>query len=110
MEAGRLDRRVVVQYKSVTKDSYGQEVITWVTRCTLWGEVRPLTGREFMEGRQETAEVSTRIVVRYYPGIEPEDRATVVVDGVTIVYNVLAVLHVGTGRRELQLMCREIDD
>lgn len=110
MEAGRLDRRVVIQKKVVVQDTFGQETITWTTVCTLWGEVLPLTGREFLEGRQETAEVSTRIRVRYYQGIEPEYRASVVVDGTTIVYNILAVLHLGTARRELQLMCREIDE
>lgn len=109
MQAGRLDRRVALKEKVVTKDSYGQEVITWSTITTVWGEVQPLTGREFMEGRQVEAEVSTRIRIRYLPGIEPEDRAEVVIDGSTVVYDILAVLPVGMDRREIQLMCREVD-
>lgn len=109
MQAGRLDRRVVLKEKVITKDSYGQEVITWSTITTVWGEVQPLTGREFMEGRQVEAEVSTRIRIRYLTGIEPEDRAEVTIDGSTVIYDILAVLPVGMDRREIQLMCREVD-
>lgn len=109
MQAGKLDRRVVLKEKVVTKDSYGQEVITWTEIATVWGEVQPLTGREFMEGRQMQAEVSTRVRIRYRTGIEPEDRAEVTLDGSVIVYDILAVLPYGMDRREIHLMCREID-
>ncbi len=106
MEAGRLRQRVTIQYKVVVKDSFGQETITWTELATVWAEVAPLTGREFMEGRQETAEVSTRIRIRYRSGVEPEMRA---VHAGTI-YNILAVLHVDEREREIQLMCRDIDE
>lgn len=106
MNAGDLRQRVTIQYKTVTKDAYGQEVITWTDLATVWASVEPLSGREFMEGRQETAEVNTRIRIRQRTGIEPEQRA---VWG-SVIYNILAVILIQTRNREIHLMCREIDD
>jgi len=106
MEAGKLRQRVIIQYKVVSQDGFGQEQITWTELATVWASVEPLTGREYMEGRQEAAEVSTRIRIRHRSGVEPEQR---VVHG-SIVYNILSVLHVESGQREIVLMCREIDE
>jgi SPP1 family predicted phage head-tail adaptor len=110
MEAGRLRQRVTIQYKVVVKDTYGQETITWTELAEVWASVEPLTGREYMEGRQEAAEVSTRIRVRYRSGIEPEMRVVCPTSYGSVTYNVLAVLHQETRKREIQLMCREIDE
>ena len=107
MEAGRLRHRVTLQEKVVTRNTFGEEEITWTDIDTVWGSVEPMRGREFMEGRQIEAEVTTRIRIRYYPdGIEPEDR---VVYG-SITYDILAIIHVFERNREMQLMCREIDE
>ena len=107
MEAGRLRHRVTIQEKVVTRDTFGEEVITWTDVATVWGSVEPMRGREFMEGRQVEAEVSTRIRIRYFPdGVEPEDRVSY--DG--RVFDILAVIEVEERHREMQLMCREIDE
>lgn len=104
MEAGRLRHRVTLKSKSVTRDTFGGEVITWVTAYTVWAAVEPLAGREWLEGRQATAEVTTRIRMRYRSGITPEMQA---VYGAHT-YDVLAVIQPEENRRELQLMCQEI--
>ena len=74
MRAGKLRQRVTIQDKSVSQNTYGEEVITYVDWATVWAAVEPLRGREFLEGRQITAEVSTRIRIRYRSGISPEMR------------------------------------
>ena len=104
MEAGRLRHRVTIQSKTVVQDAYGEETITWGTFATVWANVEPLRGREFLEARQVMAEVSTRITMRYYAGVKPEMRA---VFG-SITYDILAVIHVESREREMQLMCQEI--
>lgn len=107
MEAGRLRHRVTIQSKSVSRNTFGEEEITWEDVATVWGSVEPLRGREFMEGRQIQAEITHRIRVRYYPdGIEPEYR--VVYD--SRYFDVMAVIEVEERHREMHLMCREIDD
>ena len=74
MRAGRLRHRVTIQSKSVTRDAYGGEVITWQDDVTVWGSVEPLRGREYIEGKQEQADVTHKIFLRYRSGITPTSR------------------------------------
>ena len=104
MKAGQLRQRVTIKDKSVAQNTYGEEVITWVDVVTVWAEVEPLRGREFMEGKQITAEVSTKIRIRYRSGITPEMRA---VYG-SIVYDIQSIIHIEEREREIHLMCQEI--
>lgn len=104
MRAGDLRQRVTINSKTASQDSFGAEQITWVEFATVWAAVEPLTGREFMDARQITAEVTTRVRIRKLDGVIPEMQ---VVFG-SKVYDVLAVLHVEERKREMQLMCQEI--
>lgn len=104
MEAGKLRHRVEIQYKVVTQNSYGEEEITWTELATVWAAVEPLSGREFLEGRQVSAEVNTRIRIRRRGDVTPEMR---VVYG-SINYDILAVIELEERRREEHLMCQEI--
>jgi SPP1 family predicted phage head-tail adaptor len=104
MQAGRLRRRVTIQKKTVTRNSYGEEMIVWVDVATVWAAVEPLSGREFIEGRQVVADVSTRIRIRHRPGIRPEMRVT----WGERVYTIQAVLDHLDRSRELHLMCTEV--
>ena len=103
MEAGVLRKRITIQKKSVTKNSYGEEVITWVTHCQAWAQMEPLSGREFLEARQIQAEGMVRFTLRYQDGIVPEMR---VLFG-TRTFNIQSAIHVEERRREIQLMCVE---
>jgi SPP1 family predicted phage head-tail adaptor len=103
MESGALRNRITIQEKSVVKDSYGAETITWVTHCQAWAKVEPLTGREFQEARQTQAEGMVKFTVRYQAGIVPEMR---VLFG-TRTFNIQAVVHVENRFREIQLMTVE---
>jgi SPP1 family predicted phage head-tail adaptor len=104
MRAGPLRQRVTIKDKSVSQNTYGEEVITWTDVDTVWAAVEPLSGREFLEGKQITAEVSTRIRIRYRSGITPEMQ---VVFG-SITYDIHSIIHIEEREREIHLMCQEI--
>ena len=104
MKAGPLRQRVTIQEKSASQNTYGEEVITWTDLATVWAAVEPLTGREFLEGKQITAEVSTRIRIRYRSGITPEMR----VEFGSIVYDIHSIIHLEEREREIHLICQEI--
>ena len=104
MRAGPLRQRVTIQDKSVSQNTYGEEVITWVDEAIVWAAVEPLRGREFLEGKQITAEVSTRIRIRHRSGIVPEMR---VVFG-SVIYDIHSIIHIEERKREIHLMCQEI--
>ena len=44
MEAGALRNRITIQEKSVVRDTYGAETITWVEHCQAWASMEPLSG------------------------------------------------------------------
>lgn len=104
MRAGNLRQRVTIQDKQATRDSFGEEVITWVELATVWAAVEPLRGREFLDGQMATAEVTTRIRIRHRDDIKPEMR---VVFG-TKIYDVLSIIHLEERERQDHLMCQEI--
>lgn len=104
MRSGQLRQRITLQSKTAIQNTFGEEVITWVDFAEVWAAVEPNTGREFLEGRQVTAEVTTMIRIRYRSGVIPTMR---VVYG-SITYDVLAVLQPKENRRELNLICQEI--
>ena len=104
MRAGNLRQRITIQDKTANRDTFGDEVITWGDWATVWAAVEPLTGREFLDAKMVTAEVTTRIRIRHQDGISPEMR---VVFGSKI-YDILAVIHVQEREREDHLMCQEI--
>ena len=107
MRAGKLRHRVVIQEKVVARDGYGEEDVTWTEVDTVWGSVEPLRGREYLEGRQEQADVSHRIRMRYQGSITPTMR----VSYGSRVFEVLSVLNPVERDISLELMCREaVDD
>ena len=102
MKAGHLDQRVTIERLVETVDKYGDSTSEWVTLATVWAAVEPLVGREFMAALQVQASVSTRIRMRYRPGVLATDR--VIHEGRA--YSVTSVIDVRSGGRELQLFCR----
>jgi len=67
LPAGRLNQRVTLQAKTVTRGEGGEEVPAWVdVPPVVWAEVEPLRGREFFaaQGAQYACDVKVRIRYR----------------------------------------------
>jgi len=103
IRAGELRHRVTIQQKSVTRNTLGEEVVTWQDVATVWADVQPLSGKEYFDAQQVNAEVTVRIRIRYRTGVKPEMR---VVFG-SRVFDIQAVINVDGRNQELQLMCKE---
>ena len=73
---GKLNKQIIIQYKNVTRSSYGDETITWTTEDTVWASVQPLTlrQRESFVVQQNRAEVTHEIHMRYRRNLTPEKR------------------------------------
>lgn len=102
MKSGDLDQRVTIERAAQGVDELGQPLDGWNALGSCWASVRPLMGREFISAQAVQSEVSTRVVIRYRPGITAADR--VVHDG--RIYNIVSVIEVRSANDELQLMCR----
>lgn len=100
MRAGRLDRRVTLQLRTLVQDAQGQNVEAWSTLAEVWASKRDVTGREYFAAQATNAEGSAVFQIRYRSDVTVLNR--LVCEGVT--YNIRHVAELG--RREgLQLAC-----
>lgn len=110
MEAGKLGHRITIQQATVAQDAYGEPVKTWGTLATVWAAVEPLIGREYLAVQQIQSAVSVRVRIRYRSGITPLMRVQWVDSGTTRIFDIESVQEVRTERRELILMCKDVQD
>jgi SPP1 family predicted phage head-tail adaptor len=105
MRAGRLRRRLTVDEPITSRNDTGEELVTWVTRGTIWAAIEPGKGKEDLVANQITADTDTRIVVRwsgFSNGINAKWRF--VHQGVK--YNIESISHKNLGQREIEFMCK----
>lgn len=100
--AGRLDQRVTLQQKSVTRDDIGGEVVTWVDVATLWAAVQPVRGREYIALRAAQSDITTKITIRYRSGVTTAMR--IVWNGHAM--DIAEAININGGNHTLELMCR----
>jgi SPP1 family predicted phage head-tail adaptor len=62
--AGKLNRRVELQSKAVTRDAMGGETIAWATRMIISANVSALSGRALIAAQQSQSEVTAEITIR----------------------------------------------
>ena len=65
MAIGNLDRRIVIQASTVSRDGYGEGVPAWSTFRTVWAWIRPVNVSEAEKSNKITASETVRFVVRY---------------------------------------------
>lgn len=104
MQAGRLDRRVTLQQRTLAAaNARGEKVPSFSTLATVWGSRRDVGGRELFASGQPHAEATTRFLIRYRSDLTPIHR--LVCDGVT--YDVVHVAELGR-RDGLELSCKVV--
>lgn len=100
MNPGEFDQRVTLQSRSVVKDAYGQDTITWTTVAIVWAQVQALRGREFFAAAQVQQEQTVKVRIRYRSDVLTTWR--LVWKGVN--HDITGVIPVG--RKEvLEIMC-----
>lgn len=106
MEAGKLRHRITIKQKTVVRDEFGGEQITWTALYTVWSEVMPLSGAEVVRFGLEEAEATVRVRMRYRSGIMPK----MIVSWGDRTFDILATSNRYERNKELWLECREIVD
>ena len=101
-DAGKLTQRVNLERREQVQDEVGQPIEAWALLASVWAAVEPQAGREFVAAGALQSELTTKIRIRYRPGITSADRVTH--DGK--VYDIASVIDYRSARRDLVLMCR----
>jgi len=77
MQAGKLDQRVTLWRLSGGVDDWGAPLPDELVAVgTVWASVQPLKGREYLAAMAAQSEVTTRITMRYRPGVTPDLKVT----------------------------------
>ncbi|AWN17678.1 phage head closure protein [Salinisphaera sp. LB1] len=65
MRPGELRHKVTIQTKSESTDSYGQPIVDWQDRITVYASIKPAKGSIGVQGEQQFGKRSVIIVMRY---------------------------------------------
>lgn len=78
MQAGQLDRRILIQRKTEARDTYGQPIPSWETiGKTRWANYRPMKGTERFSSDQFISRQQVEFQVRWttdLSDVSPMDR------------------------------------
>ena len=107
MEAGTLRHRVtIIADESDMRDADGHKVVNEQPVDRVRADIVALRGNELWRAQQVQPEITTRVRMRYRPGISSKQRLLhECCEGGTL--DVLAVIDVGGRKRELELLCKE---
>jgi len=105
IHAGRLDKRVTLQTPTETQDStYGSVQQSWSNTATLWGAIEPLSGREWLQARQQADEISLRVTIRWRSDVTNKCRFAYG----SRTFEIMAIIDHDEMNEFLVLMCREL--
>ena len=118
IEAGRLRHRVRLERLDYLYDSNGnavQDPVTgetpreWQEVATVWAEIAPISGREFLMSQAVQSQVTARLTIRHRDDINASMRALHLRKGrPDVIYNIRAVLpDVESGLEYQTLMCSQ---
>lgn len=65
VRAGKLNRRITIQKKTLTQDATGADIPIFTDYKTVWASIVPLIGKEFNGARQINSEITHLIKIRY---------------------------------------------
>lgn len=102
MQAGKLDRKILIEQPTETRDSYGEPVATWATLATVFGQKLDVRGTERFQSEQQLGEEVTRFLIRYRSDVTAKMRLTV--EGK--VYDIEGIAEVAGRHRWLELIGR----
>jgi SPP1 family predicted phage head-tail adaptor len=103
MRAGNLRHRITVQSPVSTTNAHGGVDFTWATLATVWASLSPESGKEQQDGKQQVAQTTYKVTMRYLTGLTTQCR---IVFG-TQVLNISSALDVDKRHKEWDLVCIE---
>lgn len=74
MKIGGMRYRAELQRNTAVKDDEGFTQNIWKTEHTVWADIVPVSGREFLQSGTETAEVTFKIYIRWIENVDADMR------------------------------------
>jgi SPP1 family predicted phage head-tail adaptor len=104
LRAGLLRHKLAIQSASTTDGTLGKaQTVSYATVKTVNGDIRPLTGREFVNAKANDAQVTHEITIRYYEGLTPRHRFLFG----TRIFNIEQIRNIEERNRMMIIMVKE---
>lgn len=71
---GMLNKRIIIQRKTLTPDSLGGFTEVWSQIANPWAHIKPMSGRELIHADKIDATAVSRFIIRYNPNLLESDR------------------------------------
>lgn len=101
MQAGKLNKRVLLQRRVDTQASDGSMAASWVDVANIWADVRYLSGLEALRSDAPVSVVKASIRIRHRDGVDANYRVV----HASAIFNVQAVLLSPRHRECMDLAC-----
>lgn len=93
LEPGRMDREIILENPTESRESDGSITTTWVSLGTVWAEKDPNGGREYYAAGQVIGEDRTTYRIRYMSGVGYKTRVRID----TRVFDIVGIEELGRG-------------
>ena len=84
MTPGKMDTRVQLQTRTVTRNSSGDAVESYSTVATVWAHVAEMSGKELERAGKTYAEVTNEVTIRHSSTVATLDSKSRIVIGSTV--------------------------
>jgi SPP1 family predicted phage head-tail adaptor len=103
MRAGKLDRLVSLQHRVLTRNTVGEQVVSYTAYASVWAGKKDLRGREYFAAKQVNPELQATWTIRWRGDVLATDQ---LVDDSGSVFALVSP-PAEIGRREgLDLLCK----
>jgi len=103
LNAGRLKHKVEIMKYEDTVDEYNRNVQGLVTHATIWAEIKPMRGFEYLDYYREKNKVQTKITCRYRDDIT--EKMVVKFNGK--LHEITAIIDIEDQHTALEIMVQE---
>ena len=103
LNAGRLKHKVEIMKYEDTVDEYNRNVQGHVTHATIWAEIKPMRGFEYLDYYREKNKVQTKITCRYRDDIT--EKMVVKFNGK--LHEITAIIDIEDQHTALEIMVQE---
>lgn len=105
MQAGRLNRRCVLQTPGTAQDELGQPIPGWTDVASVWADIRMKSGLESIKAGAPVSVVQASVRIRYRDGVTAGMRLV----HNLVAYEIKAKLPDVSGREFLDLVCEVVN-
>ena len=103
IHSGRRRHLVEIQRAVSARTPHGGVKETWEPLATAWVAIEPMDAKEVFASQQVGGQVSHRVRMLYFGGLEPTDRFRLG----SRIFNISGILNVKERNRELEVLCME---